>query len=197
MLGQLHIKNIGIIDEITVNFEDGLNILTGETGAGKSLIIDSISAITGSRMSKEIIKHGESQALVEACFFLGEETKILSREFYQNGRSICKVNGRMVTLSELKEMGESLIDIHGQHDNQSLLNEKTHLSLLDGFAANVQEDFEKLKIEYQKEFEEYKIIKQKMKTSFGNESERARKIDLLKYQKEEIEQAHLKEGEEE
>ena len=89
MLGQLHIKNIGIIDEITINFEDGLNIMTGETGAGKSLIIDSISAITGSRMSKEVIKHGESMALVEACFFHDEETKILTREFYQNGRNIC------------------------------------------------------------------------------------------------------------
>lgn len=197
LLGQLHIKNVGIIDEITVNFEDGLNILTGETGAGKSLIIDAISAITGCRLSKEIIKHGEGQALVEACFFMDDETKILTREFYQNGRSICKVNGRMVTLSELKEIGGNLIDIHGQHDNQSLLSEKTHLNLLDGFAANVEENFEKLKSEYQKEFEEYKIIKQKIKNSFGNESERARKIDLLRYQKEEIEQAHLKEGEEE
>ena len=127
MLGQLHIKNIGIIDEITINFEDGLNILTGETGAGKSLIIDSINAITGSRLSKDIIKRGESSALVEACFF-GEEDIILTREFYQNGRNICKINGDMVTLAKFKEIGESLIDIHGQHDNQSLLNEKTHIN---------------------------------------------------------------------
>ena len=197
MLGQLHIKNIGIIDEITINFEEGLNILTGETGAGKSLIIDSISAITGARMSKDIIKHGEKMALVEACFFENEEETILSREFYQNGRSVCKINGRMVTLSELKTVGESLIDIHGQHDNQSLLNEKTHLNLLDGFACNIDKKFITLKMEYKKEFEAYQNIKEKMKINFGNEAERARRIDLLKYQKEEIESAYLKEGEEE
>lgn len=197
MLCQLHIKNIGIIDEVTINFEDGLNILTGETGAGKSLIIDSISAITGARMSKEMIKHGEKMALVEACFFKEEEEKILSREFYQNGRSICKIDGRMVTLSELKAVGEKLIDIHGQHDNQSLLDEKTHISLLDGFASTFDKSFLDMKLKYKKEFEEYQRIKEKIKLNFGSETERARRIDLLNYQKEEIEGAYLKEGEEE
>lgn len=193
MLGQLHIKNIGIIDEITINFEDGLNILTGETGAGKSLIIDSISAITGSRMSKDIIKHGESMALVEACFFRGEKSKILTREFYQNGRNICKIDGRMVTLNELKTLGENLIDIHGQHDNQSLLNEKTHLELLDSFC---EKEVLSLKKEYQNILGEYKEIKTKIKQGYGEPLERARRIDLLKYQKEEIEEANLKEDEE-
>ncbi len=193
MLGQLHIKNIGIIDEITINFEDGLNILTGETGAGKSLIIDSISAITGSRMSKDIIKHGESMALVEVCFFSGEETKILTREFYQNGRNICKIDGRMVTLNELKNIGEGLIDIHGQHDNQSLLNEKTHLDLLDSFC---EREILPLKKKYQEQLDEYKAIKSKIKEGYGEPSERARRIDLLRYQKDEIENANLKENEE-
>ena len=193
MLGQLHIKNIGIIDEITINFEDGLNILTGETGAGKSLIIDSINAITGSRMSKDIIKYGESMALVEACFFDTDETKILTREFFQNGRNVCKIDGRMVTLGELKETGENLIDIHGQHDNQSLLNEKTHLSLLDSFASK---EIESVKNEYKIEFEKYKEIKEKIKNSYGDPIERARRIDLLKYQKDEILQAKLSESEE-
>ena len=191
--GQLHIKNIGKIDEITINFEDGLNILTGETGAGKSLIIDSINAITGLRMSKDIIKYGESMALVEACFFCADETKILTREFFQNGRNVCKIDGRMVTLAELKELGENLIDIHGQHDNQSLLNEKTHLNLLDSFA---EKEIEKLKIKYKAEFEEYKTIKEKIKNSYGDPIERARRIDLLKYQKDEILQARLTESEE-
>lgn len=189
----MHIKNIGIIDEITINFEDGLNILTGETGAGKSLIIDSINAITGSRMSKDIIKYGESMALVEACFFEADETKILTREFFQNGRNVCKIDGRMVTLGELKETGENLIDIHGQHDNQSLLNEKTHLSLLDSFASK---EIESVKMEYKSEFEKYKEIKEKIKNSYGNPIERARRIDLLKYQKDEILQAKLSESEE-
>lgn len=194
MLGQLHIKNIGIIDEITINFEDGLNILSGETGAGKSLIIDSINAITGSRISKEIIKHGESMALVEACFFHEDETKILTREFYQNGRNICKIDGRMVPLGELKVVGENLIDIHGQHDNQSLLNEKTHVNLLDSFA---EKDIATIKEQYEKELDEYKNIKDKIKSSYGDPLERARRIDLLKYQKDEIEQANLSESEEE
>ena len=191
--GQLHIKNIGIIDEITINFEDGLNILTGETGAGKSLIIDSINAITGSRMSKDIIKYGESMALVEACFFNADETKILTREFFQNGRNVCKIDGRMVTLGELKETGENLIDIHGQHDNQSLLNEKTHLNLLDSFASK---EIESVKDEYKIEFQKYKEIKEKIKNSYGDPIERARRIDLLKYQKDEILQAKLNEEEE-
>lgn len=194
MLGQLHIKNVGIIDEITINFEEGLNILTGETGAGKSLIIDSISAITGSRMSKEIIKNGESMALVEACFFQGDETQILTREFYKNGRSVCKIDGRMVTLNELRKIGENLIDIHGQHDNQSLLDEKTHIELLDKFSGV---ELASLKSEYSIEYEKYKDIKEKIKQSYGDPTLRARRIDLLKYQKEEIEEASLKEGEEE
>ena len=193
MLGQLHIKNIGIIDDVTINFEDGLNIMTGETGAGKSLIIDSINAISGCRMSKEIIKHGEESAVVEACFFEGEDTIILTREFYMNGRSVCKVNGRMVTLAELKETGESLIDIHGQHDNQSLLSEKTHINLLDSFAAK---DLSELKENYKAELLEYKAIKEKIKASYGDPIERARRIDLLKYQKDEIENARLKVDEE-
>ena len=179
--------------KITINFEDGLNILTGETGAGKSLIIDSINAITGLRMSKDIIKYGESMALVEACFFCDDETKILTREFFQNGRNICKIDGRMVTLAELKETGENLIDIHGQHDNQSLLNEKTHLNLLDSFA---EKEIATIKDEYKTEFENYKEIKEKIKNSYGDPIERARRIDLLKYQKDEIIQAKLSESEE-
>ena len=105
MLGQLHIKNIGIIEEITINFDEGLNILTGETGAGKSLIIDSINAITGGRISKELIKTGTDMAFVEACFFDdNNENIILSREIYLNGRSICKINGKMATIAQMKEI---------------------------------------------------------------------------------------------
>ena len=193
MLGQLHIKNIGIIDEITINFEDGLNILTGETGAGKSLIIDSISAITGSRLSKDSIKRGEKEAIVEA-FFFGEEDIILTREFYQNGRNICKINGNMVTLAKFKEVGESLIDIHGQYDNQSLLDESTHINLLDSFANKEILNFKEKYIEL---LEDYKNTKQEIEKSFGDPLERARRIDLLKYQYDEIMAANLKIGEEE
>jgi DNA repair protein RecN (Recombination protein N) len=194
MLGQLRIKNIGIIEDLTINFDDGLNILTGETGAGKSLIIDSINAINGSRISKELIKTGADMALVEACFFSEENNIILSRELYQNGRNICKINGRMATLTELKELSENLIDIHGQHDNQSLLNNKTHLALLDSFAG---EKLFKLKNEYQQLLEQYKEIKSKIENNYGDPIERAKRIDFLRYQLEEIKNSRLKIGEEE
>lgn len=190
MLGQLHIKNIGIIEEITINFYDGLNILTGETGAGKSLIIDSINAITGGRISKDLIKTGADMAFVEACFFdNNNETTILSREIYPSGRSICKINGKMVTISEMREVGEGLIDIHGQHENQSLLNSKTHIELLDNFLGDQIED---IKIQYKSLLEQYRDVKSKIEKNYGDEKERARRIDLLKYQVDEIEAANLK-----
>lgn len=194
MLGQLHIKNVGIIDDITINFEDGLNILTGETGAGKSLIIGSISAITGSRVSKEMIKTGADSAFIEACFFEKNKDIILSREIFANGRNICKIDGEMVPLSKLKELGEALIDIHGQHDNQSLFNPISHIELLDKF---IGKDMHKLKLEYKEKLNKYKEIKKELENNFGDEKERTRKIDLLKYQIDEIEKAKLKNGEEE
>ncbi len=193
MLGQLHIKNIGIIDDITINFEDGLNVMTGETGAGKSLIVGSIGAVTGSRISKEMLKTGTDMALIEACFFENEDNVILSREIYANGRNICKINGKMVTLSELKTIGEDLIDIHGQHDNQSLLNAKTHLELLDKF---IGDKILKIKNEYSELLEKYNSIKRELNQNFGDEKDRARRIDLLKYQIEEIENAELNQDEE-
>jgi len=193
MLGQLHIKNIGIIDDIIVNFDEHLNILTGETGAGKSLIIDSISSILGNRVTKDLIRTGENFAFVEACFFENDENIIIAREIYQNGRNICKINGKMVTLTELKEFGKKLIDLHGQHDNQSLLDDKTHIDLLDGFAGT---KLYKLKEEYTKYYNQYKDINAKIKSNYGNEQERARRLDLLNYQIEEISSSNLKEDEE-
>ena len=194
MLGQLHIRNIGIIEDISINFEDGFNVMTGETGAGKSLIIGSIGAVTGSRISKDMIKSGEDSALIEACFFENDDTIILSREIFSNGRSVCKINGNMVPLSKLKSIGETLIDIHGQHDNQSLLNSSTHLNLLDRF---IGDKLEKVKTEYIDKLKEYKQVKKDLESNFGDEKDRARRIDLLKYQIDEIEAADLKIGEEE
>lgn len=194
MLGQLHIKNIGIIEDITINFKDGFNVMTGETGAGKSLIIGSISAVTGSRISKDIIKTGCESALIEACFFEKDKDIILSREIFANGRNVCKIDGEMAPLSKLKEIGESLIDIHGQHDNQSLLDATMHLILLDKFCGD---EFNKLKQEYMELLHDYNLVKKELNNNYGDEKERSRKIDLLKYQIEEIKGANLKNGEEE
>lgn len=194
MLGQLHIKNIGIIDDVTINFNDGFNVMTGETGAGKSLIVGSISAVTGSRISKDIIKTGSDSALIEACFFEKDKDIILSREIFANGRNVCKIDGEMAPLSKLKEIGESLLDIHGQHDNQSLLDASMHIELLDKFSG---EELSKLKENYKKLLEEYNSLNNELENNFGDEKERSRKIDLLKYQIEEITSANLKCNEEE
>ena len=140
MITTLHIKNIGIIDDLIIDFNEGLNILTGETGAGKTLIIDSINIIAGGRFSKEMIRKGEEFSYIEANIYCPQSSLsmdgniIVSREIHTNGRSSCKVNGRLVTVNELKETMSQIIDFHGQHDNQLLLNPIEHISYLDRFA---------------------------------------------------------------
>ena len=200
MITTLHIKNIGIIEDITIDFNNGLNVLTGETGAGKTLIIDSLQIISGGRFSKEMIRKGENQSFVEICMYEPEnpdaidENIIVSREINLNGKNMCKINGRMVTVNELKEFMSEKIEIHGQNDNQNLLDNKMHLSYLHGFIGNNILD---KKNKYQELYEQYCKIKQELKNNFGDEKEKQRKLDLLEYQVKEIEQADLKINEEE
>ncbi|MCI9177187.1 MAG: DNA repair protein RecN [Clostridia bacterium] len=200
MITTLHIKNVGIIEDLTVNFNEGLNILTGETGAGKTLIIGSIGIIAGGRFSKEMIRKGETFSFIEANIYCPQnplaidDNIIVSREIHSNGRSSSKVNGRLVTVNELKEIMEKIIDLHGQHDNQLLLNPLEHIFYLDQFIGiQMQEEKEN----YQKFYQEYLEINQKLKENYGDEQEKARKLDLLTYQFNEIEGAKLKLGEEE
>ena len=138
MITKLHIKNIGIIEEIEIDLNNGLNVLTGETGAGKSLIIGSLSIISGGRFSKEMIRKGENTSYVEIAIYdekVEDRTIIISREINSTGRNICKINGRMVTVNELKEFMKQYIEIHGQNDNQNLLDSKEHQKYLDGYAG--------------------------------------------------------------
>ena len=199
MITTLHIKNIGIIEELTIDLNKGLNVLTGETGAGKTLIIDSLSILSGGRFSKEMIRKGENNSYVEACIYLPnnsssiDENIIVSREINSNGRNLCKINGRMVTVNELKEFMSKIIEIHGQNDNQTLLDNKYHLKYLDGYIGNKLTQ----KQEYQNYYNAYLELEKKLKENYGDDKERQRKLDLLKYQYEEIKQAKLKEGEEE
>lgn len=199
MLTTLHIKNIGIIDDINIDLNKGLNVLTGETGAGKTLIIDSIEIISGGRFSKEMIRKGESNSFIELCIYAPENENsidgniIVSREINTTGKNMCKINGRMVTVNELKEFMSKFIEIHGQNKNQDLLNNKTHLKCLDGF---IGEEIKKLKTSYSEKYNRYNEINQELKQNYGDDKERERKLDLLKYQIEEIEQANLKENEE-
>ena len=200
MISTLHIKNIGIIDDLSINLNTGLNILTGETGAGKTLIIDSLGIISGERFSKEMIRKGENHSFVEACIYMPESEDsidgniIVSREVYSNGRNMCKINGRMVTVNELKNFMEKVIDIHGQHDNQQLLNPVTHIEYLDSFGSK---EINELKLEYKELYKKYNSLNIELKNNYGDEKEKQRKLDLLRYQYEEIENAKLKIGEDE
>lgn len=196
MINTLHIKNVGIIDEISIDFANGFNILTGETGAGKTLIIGSLEILAGGRFSKEMIRSGENYSFVEMSISKSncEEDIILSREINISGKNLCKINGRMVTVKELKNYVESVLDIHGQNDNQSLLNPELHIKMLDQFA---EEELKELKKEYGFCFEKYKNLKEEITKNYGDEKEKQRKLDLLKYQLNEIKDVNLKNGEEE
>ena len=196
MINTLHIKNIGIIDEISIDLNKGFNVLTGETGAGKTLIIDSLEILAGGRFSKEMIRKGEEYSFVEMSVSSGDRSEdiILSREININGKNLCKINGRMVTVSELKNFMSSIIDIHGQHDNQSLLNSNVHIKLLDKFAGS---ELKNIKLDYLEKYNKYKRLKEEIAKNYGDDKERQRKLDLLKYQSNEIEEAYLKKGEEE
>jgi len=200
MITNLHIKNIGIIDDIEVDLGQGLNVLTGETGAGKSLIIGSLNIISGGRFSKDMIRKGETNSFVEVALYEPENensidgTIIISREISVNGKNMCKINGRMVTVNELKEFMKKIIEIHGQNDSQNLLENKEHIKYLDNFS---EEKIEELKKENKNLYERYLEIKKELKENYGDEKERERKLDLLKYQLQEIEEANLIDGEEE
>ena len=200
MITTLHIKNIGILDDLSIDLNEGLNVLTGETGAGKTLIIDSLQVISGGRFSKEMIRKGETNSFVEICMYEPENESavdgniIVSREINLNGKNMCKINGRMVTVNELKNFMSKFIEIHGQNDNQTLLDNKFHLKYLDGF---IGENLFKTKDEYKLKYQRYLEIKKELKANYGDEKERERKLDLLKYQVNEIDEANLKENEEE
>ena len=149
MIGSLHIKNVGIIEDITINLNEGFNVFTGETGAGKTLIIDSLQILAGGRFSKEIIRHGEKSSYIEMLVYLGEDEYIISREVNQAGRNICKINGRLTTVNELKTFMKKIIDIHGQRDNQTILEPSSHIKFLDGF---IGDKIDEIKKEYIKKY---------------------------------------------
>ena len=200
MISTLHIKNIGIIDDLCIDLNNGLNVLTGETGAGKTLIIDSLGIISGGRFSKDMIRKGETNSFVEICMYEPENENsidgniIVSREINSTGKNMCKINGRMVTVNELKNFMSKFIEIHGQNDNQSLLDNRFHLKYLDGF---IGKKILEIKQEYKVKYQKYLEVKQELKNNYGDDKERERKLDLLRYQANEIQEANLKEGEEE
>ena len=211
MLEHLHIRNAALIKESEISFGDGLNILTGETGAGKSMIIDSLQFALGGRAGKDFLRHGEKQAAVEALFSVQSQalaeklaengiapeedgTLLIARTLSETGKSVCRINGSTVTVGMLKEIAEDMIDIYGQHEHQSLLNPAKHIRLLDRFCgAGFGEAME----EYKNSWQRLKELEKQLAILIGNESQREQRMDMLRFQKEEIEAAALQEGEEE
>ena len=209
MLTHLSIKNIAVIDKAQIDFSDGFNILTGETGAGKSIIINSLNILKGERASKELIRTGEQSARVDGIFTVSDEIKneicdiigidfdeneiMISREFNLDGKNSVRINGSPITLSMLKSIGEYFVNIHGQHDSTSLLVKKSHLGFLDDFGGEKLKDALE---EYKKVHAEYQDVKSKLEKLNTDETEKERRMDLLKYQIEEIEVANLSLNEE-
>ena len=195
MVSTLHIKNIGIIEDLEINFNEGFNVLTGETGAGKTLIIGALGIIAGGRFSKEMIRNGEKYSFIEASIFCPDNTMaidgniIVSREIYSTGRNSCKINGRLVTVNELKEFMSNILNIHGQQDNQNLLNPSKHITYLDDFIGNKMHE---IKIKYEEMYKKYNEINLKLSKNYGDDKEKERRLDLLNYQLEEIVNAKLK-----
>jgi DNA repair protein RecN (Recombination protein N) len=212
LLNELSIRNFAIIESLSVSFNKGLTVLTGETGAGKSIIIDAIHLLVGSRGSAEFVRHGEDKAEIEGLFFIeGEQHPcyakaaefgieiedgmiVLRRDISASGKSVCRINGKLVTIAVLREVGSSLIDIHGQHEHQELMDETRHINLLDQFGA--EEIFPALS-EYQHVYRSFEQTQKKLKSLSENEQQMAHRLDLIQFQHDEIQSANLRINEDE
>ena len=207
MLSLLHIENIALIDSADIEFDEGFNVLTGETGAGKSIVIDSIGAVIGERTSRDLIRTGTKSAAVHAVFrtlphipWLEENgipmeedgSLLIQRELQQDGKNVCRVNGRLVTVSQLRGLGGQLLNIHGQHDGQQLLDERCHIDYLDSFGGLE----EPLRAFYES-YDRVIATQREISALEMDEAEKSRKIDTLTYQIGELERAELKAGEDE
>jgi DNA repair protein RecN (Recombination protein N) len=207
MLLQINITNFALIERLSISFGKGFNVLTGETGAGKSILIDAINYVLGGKFSKDLIRTGEDKTYVEAVFsvensktseFLKdldiefEDIVIISRETFQSGKSIAKVNGKSLLLSNIKALSSTLLDIHGQHENQNLLESANHINYLDAFGdIGLLEQLEDYKVTYKR----YMEIENEINKLQGKDGEKDKLIDFYKYQLDEIEKANLKKGE--
>ncbi|HEU5141506.1 MAG TPA: DNA repair protein RecN [Bacillales bacterium] len=211
MLGELSISNFGIIESVNLSFEEGMTVITGETGAGKSMIIDAIGLLIGGRGSSDFVRHGAAKAEIEGLFFINEnhpglpkiqslglevadEMIVLRREISKAGKSVCRVNGKLVTLAAMREVGRMLIDIHGQHEHQDLLQSDRHLSLLDSFGG---ETLWQARQEYENLFEAYTRVQKQLRQLTENEKEAAQRLDLIRFQVDEIDAIQLEENEDE
>ncbi|EGQ4156846.1 TPA: DNA repair protein RecN [Staphylococcus pseudintermedius] len=209
MLQSLSIKQFAIIDTLDIQFSDGLTVLSGETGAGKSIIIDAIGQLIGMRASSEFVRHGEKKAIIEGIFDIDDATDairqletlgidinedflIVKREIFSSGKSICRINNQTVTLQDLRQVMESLLDIHGQHETQSLLKQKYHVELLDRYADG--EYIEELQ-QYAQSYEQHQEKIKELEALESADQALLQRLDLMKFQYDELKEAQLKEGE--
>ncbi|HHU6749655.1 TPA: DNA repair protein RecN [Staphylococcus pseudintermedius] len=209
MLQSLSIKQFAIIDTLDVQFSDGLTVLSGETGAGKSIIIDAIGQLIGMRASSEFVRHGEKKAIIEGIFDIddakdairqletlgidiNEDFLIVKREIFSSGKSICRINNQTVTLQDLRQVMQALLDIHGQHETQSLLKQKYHVELLDRYADG--EYVEALQ-QYAQSYEQHQEKIKELEALESADQALLQRLDLMKFQYDELTEAHLKEGE--
>ena len=209
MLQTLSIKQFAIIDELEIHFSDGLTVLSGETGSGKSIIIDAIGQLIGMRASSDYVRHGEKKAIIEGIFDIDESKDVIhilhnldieidedfllvKREIFSTGKSICRLNNQIVTLQDLRKVMQELLDIHGQHETQTLLKQKYHLKLLDDYA---EDKYLSTKEKYQNVFNQYKSKTKELEELESADQALLQRLDLMKFQYEELEEASLKEGE--
>lgn len=209
MLQTLSIKQFAIIDELEIHFSDSLTVLSGETGSGKSIIIDAIGQLIGMRASSDFVRHGEKKAIIEGIFDIDnskeaisvlneldididEDFLLVKREIFSSGKSICRINNQIVTLQDLRKVMQELLDIHGQHETQTLLKQKYHLKLLDDYAEN---QYSSVKEQYETTFNEYKEKKKELEELQSADQALLQRLDLMKFQFEELQEASLKEGE--
>ncbi|WP_322626589.1 DNA repair protein RecN, partial [Staphylococcus haemolyticus] len=209
MLQTLSIKQFAIIDELEIHFSDGLTVLSGETGSGKSIIIDAIGQLIGMRASSDYVRHGEKKAIIEGIFDIDESKDVIhilhnldieidedfllvKREIFSTGKSICRLNNQIVTLQDLRKVMQELLDIHGQHETQTLLKQKYHLKLLDDYA---EDKYLSTKEKYKNVFNQYKSKTKELEELESADQALLQRLDLMKFQYEELEEASLKEGE--
>ncbi|AXV42320.1 putative DNA repair protein [Staphylococcus sp. M0911] len=209
MLQTLSIKQFAIIDELEIQFSDGLTVLSGETGSGKSIIIDAIGQLIGMRASSDYVRHGEKKAIIEGIFDIDnskdaihvlqdlnididEDFLLVKREIFSSGKSICRINNQTITLQDLRKVMQELLDIHGQHETQSLLKQKYHLQLLDNYAG---EQYSDLLSQYHEVFNQYKSKRKELEELESADQALLQRLDLMKFQLEELTEASLKEGE--
>ena len=210
LLQELTIKNFAIIHDLSLTFEKGMTVLTGETGAGKSIIIDAVGLLAGGRGSNEFIRHGESKCVLEGLFSMEGNAQtynlleqydiesenddvIIQRDIHRNGKNVCRINGRLVNIATLRLIGETLIDIHGQNEHQELMNPERHLTMLDQFGDDI---LQRTKVAYHSTFSKYTETKKAYRKWQNSEQEFAQRLDMLQFQANDIEMAELLDREE-